>query len=55
MANNVQGIQEFPTITNIQNFVLDILGRKENGYFVELGAFHSENGSNTHILERHFN
>lgn len=55
MANNIQGIQEFPTITNIQDFVLNILNRKQEGYFVEVGAFHSEKGNNTHILERHFN
>lgn len=55
MANNVQGIQEFPTITNIQDFVMRILERKEEGYFVEVGAFHSEKGNNTHILERNFN
>jgi hypothetical protein len=55
MANNIQGIEEFPTITNIQNFVLEILQRKKDGYFVEIGAFHSERGNNTHILERDFN
>lgn len=55
MSNNVQGIQEFPTITSIQDFVLNISQRKENGYFVEVGAFHSEKGNNTHILERNFN
>jgi hypothetical protein len=55
MANNIQGIQEFPTITGIQDFVLNILERKEKGFFVEVGAFHSERGNNTHILERNFN
>lgn len=55
MANNVQGIEEFPTITGIQDFVLGILNRKKDGYFVEVGAFHSEKGNNTHILERNFN
>lgn len=55
MANNVQGIQEFPTITNIQDFVLNMTQRKQHGYFVEIGAFHSERGNNTHILERNFN
>jgi hypothetical protein len=41
MANNVQGIQEFATITNLQNFVLDMTKRKNNGTYVEIGAFHS--------------
>lgn len=55
MANNVQGIQEFATITNLQNFVLDMTKRKNNGTYVEIGAFHSWKGNNTHILERNFN
>lgn len=55
MANNVQGIQEFATITSLQNFVLEMTKRKNNGTYVEIGAFHSEKGNNTHILERNFN
>jgi hypothetical protein len=55
MSNNIQGIEEFATITSLQNFVLDMTQRKQNGTYVELGAFHSERGSNTHVLERNFN
>lgn len=32
-------------------FVLNLLDYKKNGYYVELGAFHSINGSNTYYLE----
>lgn len=35
-------------------FVLELLENKKSGYYVELGAFHSKNGSNTNILENKF-
>jgi hypothetical protein len=34
-----------------EKFVLDLLKNKENGYYVELGAFDSKKGSNTYHLE----
>jgi len=37
-----------------EEFVLDLLDYKENGYYVELGAFHSTQGSNTYYLETDF-
>jgi len=37
-----------------ESFVLDILDYKRNGYYVELGAFHSTQGSNTYYLEKDF-
>lgn len=37
-----------------EEFVLDLLENKKGGYYVELGAFHSKNGSNTNILENKF-
>jgi len=37
-----------------EEFVLDLLEDKKSGYYVELGAFHSKNGSNTNILENKF-
>ena len=37
-----------------QEFVLDLLENKKGGYYVELGAFHSKNGSNTNRLENEF-
>jgi len=40
--------------SNQEDFVLDLLGNKKNGYYVELGAFHSKNGSNTYNLENEF-
>jgi hypothetical protein len=37
-----------------EKFVLDILDHKRNGYYVELGAFHSTLGSNTYYLEQDY-
>lgn len=34
-----------------ESFALNITKEKKNGYYVELGAFHSQNGSNTWLLE----
>lgn len=41
-------------ITQPQQFVLDVLQKKENGYYVELGAFHSTENSNTNLLESEY-
>jgi hypothetical protein len=38
-----------------ERFVLDITQNKRNGYYVELGAFHSSQGSNTFFLEKDYN
>ena len=38
-----------------ERFVLDITKNKTNGYYVELGAFHSSQGSNTFFLEKDYN
>ena len=37
-----------------EEFVLDLLENKKGGHYVELGAFHSKNGSNTNKLENEF-
>lgn len=37
-----------------EEFVLEILENKKGGHYVELGAFHSKNGSNTNKLENEF-
>lgn len=37
-----------------ERFVLDITNYKKNGYYVELGAFHSQQGSNTYYLEKDY-
>jgi hypothetical protein len=37
--------------TGQESFVLNVLKEKKNGHYVELGAFHSQNGSNTWLLE----
>jgi len=37
-----------------ERFALEMSGFKEGGHYVELGAFHSKNGSNTYCLEKNF-
>ena len=37
-----------------ENFTLDLLKEKTNGYYVELGAFHSKECSNTYYLENDY-
>lgn len=37
-----------------EKFVIDILDKKRNGYYVELGAFHSKLISNTYHLEKDY-
>jgi hypothetical protein len=38
-----------------QDFVLNVLKEKQSGYYVEVGAWHSKQGSTTFILEKDFN
>jgi hypothetical protein len=38
-----------------ERFVLDVTKNKQNGHYVELGAFHSSEGSNTFYLEKDYN
>ena len=47
--------QVWNEISAQEEFVLDLLDNKKEGYYVELGAFHSKNGSNTNKLENEFN
>ena len=37
-----------------EKFVLEVLKEKRNGYYVELGGFHSTQGSNTYYLEQDY-
>lgn len=37
-----------------EEFVLDVLESKHGGFYVELGAFHSQENSNTYNLENHY-
>lgn len=37
-----------------ENFIINILNKKTNGYYVELGANHPIEGSNTYYLEKEF-
>ena len=46
--------QVFNEISAQEEFVLDLLENKKGGHYVELGAFHSKNGSNTNKLENEF-
>ena len=41
-------------ITGQEQFVIDILKGKKNGYYVELGAFHFNEGNNTYLLEKEY-
>jgi len=41
-------------MTNQEGFILNILDSKREGYYVELGAYHSSNGSNTYLLEKEY-
>ena len=41
-------------LTNQEDFILKLLDYKREGYYVELGAFHSKNGSNTYMLEKEY-
>lgn len=42
-------------VSDQEKFVLDILDNKTNGHYVELGGFHSTQGSNTFFLEKDYN
>ena len=46
--------QVWNEISAQEEFVLELLENKKGGHYVELGAFHSKNGSNTHKLENEF-
>ena len=37
-----------------EDFILNVLENKKNGHYVELGAFHSTDGSNTYNLEKSY-
>lgn len=41
-------------ITQQEAFVIDILKKKKNGHYVELGAAHYSNGNNTYLLEKDY-
>jgi hypothetical protein len=40
--------------TNEEQFIIDILKEKRNGYYVELGAAHYSKGNNTYLLEKDY-
>jgi hypothetical protein len=41
-------------ITDQEKFIIDILKKKKNGHYVELGAAHYSNGNNTWQLEKEY-
>lgn len=41
-------------ITDQERFIIDILKKKKNGHYVELGAAHYSNGNNTWQLEQEY-
>lgn len=46
---------EYLGVSAQEKFALAMSGYKKDGFYVELGAFHSVNGSNTFHLERDYN
>jgi len=46
-------IQQFSP-SEQENFVIEMTQMKQAGHYVELGAFHSHDGSNTRVLEQDF-
>jgi hypothetical protein len=40
--------------TKQEEFIINILNGKKNGYYVELGAAHYSNGNNTYLLENEY-
>jgi hypothetical protein len=46
--------QTWNDISAQEEFVINVSKQKKNGYYVELGAFHSKNGSNTYKLENDY-
>jgi hypothetical protein len=46
--------QTWNEISAQEEFVINVSKKKRNGYYVELGAFHSKNGSNTYSLENDY-
>jgi hypothetical protein len=47
-------MQYHQNFSDQENFVLSLLNEKREGYYVELGASHSTNGSNTYRLETEY-
>lgn len=41
-------------ITQQEAFLIDVLKKKTDGYYVELGAAHYSNGNNTYLLEQDY-
>jgi len=41
-------------MTQQEQFIINILNKKTNGYYVELGAAHYNNGNNTYLLETEY-
>jgi hypothetical protein len=41
-------------MTNEEHFVINLLKKKRNGHYVELGAAHYSNGNNTYLLEKEY-
>ena len=44
----------FHQMTDQENFIINILNKKKNGYYVELGAAHYSKGNNTYTLEKDY-
>ncbi len=54
MVNNVRRYKMIHNLTEQEQFIINILDKKKNGYYVELGAAHYSNGNNTFSLEKDY-
>ena len=45
---------KYAGVSDQERFALEMSGYKTDGFYVELGAFHSKEGSNTYYLEKDF-
>jgi hypothetical protein len=47
-------MSKYSGVSHQERFALEMNGYKTDGFYVELGAFHSKEGSNTYHLEKDF-
>jgi hypothetical protein len=47
-------MSQYMGVSDQEKFALEMSGYKTDGFYVELGAFHSKEGSNTYHLEKDF-
>jgi hypothetical protein len=50
----ILGMTKYAGVSAQEKFALEMSGYKADGFYVELGAFHSKDGSNTYYLEKDY-